>query len=703
MRNKILFGVLLILVISLRANAQYSTIAYVKITKSENSTSGLFADENSNEKSLIEYIIDAFETDKLALYHPPFNIGHEFDTNTKWGSNFISKDEFYGNMAYRVDSVMSKNPETGDFYLEAVETPYDILNIVEYNIIENRTYSADGKIINKQIVGFIPVIQYWDDFEEPSKRVVAGVYFSDLEPFVRNAEWYDFLVNCEYKGKVLEDLDQYYITSLDSSYFNLEFNIYPEYCPKYSFSKLNFNKSEYIPYPELDLSNVKYVKYIEEDVIFDDIENLVLFHPLDSVVFGTTNLINLMLDAIFRGEANAYKNVVNWTGYYEDNIVPKFDIKLSIPEIKKQLGENCDTIIDEDFETGELVKTPIMFEYNTSDIKKYRLVSYLYYDYNNQLIQKQIVGINPILLTYDVEEQPRYNKTFWIKFDEIAPILASQKVYKFNPYENRTFLDVLNNDVKTREYLPYDEYDAEYMGIDTAYLKNLYVNIEELKNQKSASKLDFKEKKQKKIKSAKIVTVKVEKNMNNLPLFMQYDFDLGYLGLFDYIFKGISEKNLPAYKTEKLLEKIDTTEIKKELGEHYEKMWDDYGEELTDETFLVPFSPKQITSFIFKELWLYNKKGEIIGKQILYICPISLYYDDDDVKEEKPKYKKTFWINYNDYDEYLKKYYVNKVAPVEDETFYKYLKTGKYKFEILEEEEISIDEAGGILDNFMFD
>ena len=456
-------------------------------------------------------------------------------------------------------------------------------------------------------------------------------------------------------------------------------------------------------YTKIDLSKVKYVKYVEETISLNDhenysgwgdvgleyLENRVLFYPTDSLVFGTTNMINLMLDAIFKGKANAYYRHYN-------NYAVQFETKISEEEIRK--------ILREEKETVEYTNDTIdIFEpYYPNNIQKYLLAEYLFYDYNDQLIQKQIIGINPFKDTYDMEGGLIFRSTFWIKFEEIAPVLSSQKVFKFTADENRTFLDVfMNNDYKAEISPNFDKYYAIKYGIDTIYLNNLYINIDKLENNSNTDKNEFNTKTPKRYKSAKIVTVKVEKSIQNLALFMQYKYDLGYLGLFDYIIKGIFDNNMPAYKTVDLLERIDTVQIKRNLGEHYATVSvpvDDNFEVWEDREILIPFKPEEITSYEFQELWLYNKKGEIVGKQIISICLVRKYYDVEDYDEENQLYKQAFWIDYKDYTEYLKKHYVNKVTPIEDETFYKYLETGKYNFDVISEEEITIEEARKIID-----
>ena len=708
MKIKKLSTLLFILLLSYISNAQHTKIVYVNVKLSENEQSEIFKTDDSQSKSLIEYIIENVEAGKIQLFNPSLsNISDEFDEKVFYRGaslvdNILTKHEFYKRLGYRTDSTIIIDKNTGKAVSKIIETNYDLTEITKFRIIENRTYSADNKIIDKKIVGIMPVREY-SGYNRVRYNAAAWIYYPDLKPYIKNAEWYNFLTNCKYKSKIHIDNKGGVITQYDTA-FALEFNVYPEYCPKYSFSK---NKPKYTEYkPEkVDLSKVKYVKYVTKTISLNDYdefsqiygvaieypENRVLFYPTDSLIFGTTNMINLMLDAIFKGKANAYNN------RYSNNWAVTFNTKFSEEEIRKKLGE-VRTTVEGKYDTIDYIE-----HYNPNEITRYLLAEYLYYDYNDQLIQKQIIGMNPIrAIDFSGDMGIRFRSTFWIKFDEIAPVLSSQKVFKFTADEDRTFLDVLiNSDYKADCFPNFTESSAKNLGIDTIYLSNLYININKLENNCNTDKIEYKPKTPKRYKSAKIVTLKVKKNIQNLALFMQYRYDLGYLGLFDYILKGIFDNNMPAYKTADLSKRIDTTGIKKRLSEYYntESVPIDDNFDVGDyREFLRHYRPKEITSYEFRELWLYNKKGKIVGKQILSICPVR-YFDKEDYGGEKPLYKQAFWIDYKDYVEYFKKHFVNKVTPVEDETFYKYLETGKYDFDVISEEEITIEEARKFIDS----
>jgi len=657
MKIKKLSTLLFILLLSYISNAQHTKIVYVNVKLSENEQSEIFKTDDSQSKSLIEYIIENVEAGKIQLFNPSLsNISDEFDEKVFYRGaslvdNILTKHEFYKRLGYRTDSTIIIDKNTGKAVSKIIETNYDLTEITKFRIIENRTYSADNKIIDKKIVGIMPVREY-SGYNRVRYNAAAWIYYPDLKPYIKDAEWYNFLTNCKYKSKIHIDNKGGVITQYDTA-FALEFNVYPEYCPKYSFSK---NKPKYTEYkPEkVDLSKVKYVKYVTKTISLNDYdefsqiygvaieypENRVLFYPTDSLIFGTTNMINLMLDAIFKGKANAYNN------RYSNNWAVTFNTKFSEEEIRKKLGE-VRTTVEGKYDTIDYIE-----HYNPNEITRYLLAEYLYYDYNDQLIQKQIIGMNPI------------------------------RAIDFS-FPNFT------------------ESSAKNLGIDTIYLSNLYININKLENNCNTDKIEYKPKTPKRYKSAKIVTLKVKKNIQNLALFMQYRYDLGYLGLFDYILKGIFDNNMPAYKTADLSKRIDTTGIKKRLSEYYntESVPIDDNFDVGDyREFLRHYRPKEITSYEFRELWLYNKKGKIVGKQILSICPVR-YFDKEDYGGEKPLYKQAFWIDYKDYVEYFKKHFVNKVTPVEDETFYKYLETGKYDFDVISEEEITIEEARKFIDS----
>lgn len=677
--------------------AQYQTIAYVKVKLDNNENSGLFKTDDYRGKSLIEYIVENTENGKISPFYNDAKVSHEFDTTNQWGSNIISVDDLKKNLGYRVDTILEINPEDGELIFIPYETEYNLKSIVEYIIIENRTYSNDGNFIKKEIVGLLPIRFQEMDLGERSYSV-AWIYYPDIEPLIDNEILKNILSECNYKGEIMEDPELYYITSEDSSHM-MEFQIYPELCPKYSFSDEKLQIVEYKYHLGIDLTKVKYVKYQEEVVSIEHKENIPLFEPRDSLVFGVSNIVNIILNAVFYNNIPAYDNNPDWVSSYDNEYIPTFEKKLTFQEIHEKLGSKHDTLIVINPDTGEELCVPVYDPYNPLDIQQLRFAEYCYYDFNDNLIYTEIIGICPIIQVESVEKK-RYYNTFWIKFDEIAQILASKKIFKLNAKEKRSFYQVLyNKNYYAEKESIYDKYDADEIGIDKVYFDDLYVNIRQIRNSKIIFEESAKKTKTKKFKTAKIVTVEVEKTKENLPLFMQYEYHLGYLGLFDNIFFGVAD-GLSAYSTKDFIQKIDTADIKKNMGQKFEKITiEDFEGGYYDVDVIIPYNPAEITKFVFEEIWLYNKKGEIIGKEIISICPIRQYYSDIDIEKEKPIYSHVFWIKFKDFEDYFQKVYVNKVSPVADETVYEYLQKRKYKFDILQEEEISVDEAWEIIRN----
>lgn len=67
-----------------------------------------------------------------------------------------------------------------------------------------------------------------------------------------------------------------------------------------------------------------------------------------------------------------------------------------------------------------------------------------------------------------------------------------------------------------------------------------------------------------------------------------------------------------------------------------------------DETKIVeqPYNSSEVKAYLLKELWFFDKQRSLMEVRIIGICPIRVYYRADDVDQEHPQQKKTFWVYY---------------------------------------------------------
>ncbi len=59
-----------------------------------------------------------------------------------------------------------------------------------------------------------------------------------------------------------------------------------------------------------------------------------------------------------------------------------------------------------------------------------------------------------------------------------------------------------------------------------------------------------------------------------------------------------------------------------------------------------PYNSAEISSYLVKELWFFDKQRSVMDVRIIGMCPIRKYYRADDYDQTTPLYKKVFWIHY---------------------------------------------------------
>ncbi len=124
----------------------------------------------------------------------------------------------------------------------------------------------------------------------------------------------------------------------------------------------------------------------------------------------------------------------------------------------------------------------------------------------------------------------------------------------------------------------------------------------------------------------------------------------GRMSLIDVLLEGIHTQGLTAYN-ENNGDEFGTIVTEKEvhtaLGTETTTMTvtDINGD---DQTKVVeqPYNSSEVKSYLLKELWFFDKQRSVMEVRIIGICPIRIYYRPDDLDQEHPQQKKTFWVYY---------------------------------------------------------
>lgn len=117
--------------------------------------------------------------------------------------------------------------------------------------------------------------------------------------------------------------------------------------------------------------------------------------------------------------------------------------------------------------------------------------------------------------------------------------------------------------------------------------------------------------------------------------------------LIDVIMEGIHTQGLTAYfenDNNEFATIATEQQVHEKLGAHTETIENLEG---APKIVQVPYQSDEITSYLLKEIWYYDKQRSVIETKIIGICPIRKYYKDDlDPDHERPFFIKTFWIYY---------------------------------------------------------
>jgi gliding motility associated protien GldN len=134
----------------------------------------------------------------------------------------------------------------------------------------------------------------------------------------------------------------------------------------------------------------------------------------------------------------------------------EFTTPMTIAQVNTALGAGVDTVQVENPETGALEKKVITRERKTSEVTRYLMKEYWYFDKQRSMLEVRIIGLCPIRMYAKEaamgEEQQKgegeekelsMKQVMWVYFPAARPLLANHEV--FNPYndsERRTFDDI---------------------------------------------------------------------------------------------------------------------------------------------------------------------------------------------------------------------------------------------------------------------
>jgi gliding motility associated protien GldN len=176
------------------------------------------------------------------------------------------------------------------------------------------------------------------------------------------------------------------------------------------------------------------------------------------------NFMQVIMDALKEGSITAY-----------DASLPtdEFTVPLTYQEIMSTL-ERTDTVqLQRPYPPYEWYDTVINQEFNSTDVKQFRIKEDWFFDKQRSVLDVRMLGICPVVDDFDEKGNLRGTKPlFWIYFPEARMVFAKAEVFNWaNDAERRTYDDVfwkrLFSSYIYKEANVYDRKIAEYAtGMD---------------------------------------------------------------------------------------------------------------------------------------------------------------------------------------------------------------------------------------------
>ncbi len=124
----------------------------------------------------------------------------------------------------------------------------------------------------------------------------------------------------------------------------------------------------------------------------------------------------------------------------------------------------------------------------------------------------------------------------------------------------------------------------------------------------------------------------------------------GRMSLIDVLLEGIHTQGLTAYQESNGNEFgtiITEKEVHEKMGASQQVMEiTDLNDSVSTQIIPIPYNSSEIKSYLVKEVWFYDKQRSVMDVRIIGLCPLRTFYREDDVDQEHPLFKPTFWVYY---------------------------------------------------------
>ncbi|OFY54114.1 MAG: hypothetical protein A2Y87_10375, partial [Bacteroidetes bacterium RBG_13_46_8] len=166
-------------------------------------------------------------------------------------------------------------------------------------------------------------------------------------------------------------------------------------------------------------------------------QNHPLYYPTRPIA-DRINLIDLILKGVDTEGIRAFSS---------DDPLNEFTIPLTKEQIDVALDAQVDTIRVLDVNTNEIVESIIPQPRKTEEVKQLLVKEKWFFDRNHSVMNVRIIGICPVRVYNRLDDQGMptdivyRERTFWVYFDEIRPLLSNHEIFNRNNDAQRISFD----------------------------------------------------------------------------------------------------------------------------------------------------------------------------------------------------------------------------------------------------------------------
>jgi gliding motility associated protien GldN len=192
-----------------------------------------------------------------------------------------------------------------------------------------------------------------------------------------------------------------------------------------------------VPYAYVREADVMWAKDIYRIIDLNEKQNLPLFYPRKPIN-DRYNFVSLILWGIDNEGIRAFS---------QDDPKNEFTVPLDRAKVDEAMGAGTVTIKKPDINTGLMTDTTIQNERKIDEVKQLLVKEKWYFDRNLSTMNVRIVGVCPIRVYNKTDDQGMptdvilKQKTFWVYFPEIRPLMARHEIFNDNNDAQRISFD----------------------------------------------------------------------------------------------------------------------------------------------------------------------------------------------------------------------------------------------------------------------